>query len=96
LYSAFLFPKQRTLNYKRVAVGHYIWPSRTATLLFNIIRTKRFKKFKIMKIKLGIIAILLFGSSLVSCTKTSLSEEDQFYENATDGDEGHEDDRSDD
>jgi hypothetical protein len=25
-----------------------------------------------------------------------LSEEDQFYENATDGDEGHEDDRSDD
>jgi len=42
-------------------------------------------KLKIMKIRLGIIAIVLFGMNLVSCSKSDLTEENSLIELATEG-----------
>jgi len=41
-----------------------------------------------MKIRLGIIAIVLFGMNLVSCSKSDLTEENSLIELATEGDDG--------
>ncbi|MFX0556109.1 hypothetical protein ACOCEA_04895 [Maribacter sp. CXY002] len=42
-----------------------------------------------MKFRLGIIAIVLFGMNLVSCSPISLAEENQLYDiQATEGDDG--------
>ena len=42
-----------------------------------------------MKIRLGIMAILLFGMNLASCSPDSMAEEDQRYDiQATEGDDG--------
>ena len=47
-----------------------------------------------MKIRIVIIAIVLFGMNLTSCTKYDLADQEELYKTqATDGDEGHEDDR---
>lgn len=46
-----------------------------------------------MKIRLGIIAIVLFGMSLVSCSKSDLAEENTLLELATEGDEGKPEDK---
>lgn len=42
-----------------------------------------------MKIKLGIIAILLFGMNLISCSQDNLAEEDAIYETANDAEKEH-------
>lgn len=49
-----------------------------------------------MKIRLGIIAIVLFGLNLVSCSPNSLAEEDKLYEVATDGEKEHVNEQPDD
>lgn len=48
-----------------------------------------------MKIRLGIIAIILIGMNLVSCSPDSLVAEDQLYEQATEGDNESDDDKPD-
>ncbi len=46
-----------------------------------------------MKIRLGIIAIVLFGMNLVSCSKSDLAEENGLIELATEGEKEKPDDK---